>query len=389
VVLALDPDARIPLARASARLAHADLGAAPGRLTPPRDPALSVVATTRNDDHGGNQLARTQIFIDGLAEQSDRFELPIELVLVEWNPPPDRPSLSEALSWPQAGWLQPRILVVPPDVHGRLRHAEALPLFQFIAKNVGIRRATAGFVLATNIDILFSDELFTWFAHGPKPGVLYRVDRLDVVADLAQRTLPSPAQVRMLPWIRANRPDGPEYADGRRPRWYARGRQRFNRAAWDILHGGPLPRLHTWACGDFTLTGRDVWQSLRGYPEWQMFSMYLDSLLLVQAYRAGVAMVNLEPPLVVYHMEHGAGSGWTPEGARTLATRLEAAGVEYLRGGSYDRLARQVLRQPKGFHAFNDEGWGLSGEVLAEAVPHGRATSSSSEARPQSGPLNG
>src|SRR3984893_17987121 len=75
------------------------------------DPKLSIVATTRNDDHGGNQLARTQLFVDGLAEQSLRFKLPIELLMVEWNPPVDKPPLAEALSWPRSDWFEPAIVV--------------------------------------------------------------------------------------------------------------------------------------------------------------------------------------------------------------------------------------------------------------------------------------
>src|SRR5690349_11117145 len=124
-------------------------------------PKLSVVATSRNDDHGGNLLPRTQWFIDGLVEQSSRHELPTELVLVEWNPPADRPPLAEALRWPAAGSsLTARVVTVPPERHAKLDFADAMPLFQMIAKNVGIRRARGEYILATNIDILFSDPLF-------------------------------------------------------------------------------------------------------------------------------------------------------------------------------------------------------------------------------------
>ena len=73
-----------------------------------------------------------------------------------------------------------------------------------------------------------------------------------------------------------------------------------------------LPRLHTSGCGDFTLTSRECWSAIRGYPEWPIFSFHVDSLALVLAYRAGVEMITLEPPKVVQHLEHGAGSGWTP-----------------------------------------------------------------------------
>jgi len=337
-----------------------------GRLI---DPALTVVATTRNDDHGGNQLARTQLFIQGLAEQSARFQLPLELLLVEWNPPADRPPLAEALSWPRSDWFQPSVVVVPADLHRTFQHAEKLPLFQMIAKNVGVRRARAPFVVATNIDILFSDELFGFLKTGLKPGVVYRADRLDIVADLNRRPLPSPAECRALPWLRAHREDGPHYADGRQPPWHESARTWLNRTAWNTLHGGPLPALHTWACGDFTLMSRDVWTSLRGYPEWPMFSMFLDSIVLMQAYRAGVEMVNLPEPQAVYHLEHGAGSGWTPEGARSLSERLDAAGVPYLTGSSYDKVARKILHKGPGFHPFNDADWGIASADLLAVIP--------------------
>jgi hypothetical protein len=152
-------------------------------------PYLSVVATARNDDHGGNPLYRMQIFIDGLIAQCDRHRIPAELVLVEWNPPADRPRLAEVLNWPGGeGWCRVRIVEVPAELHSRLEHADRLPLFQMIGKNVGIRRARGEFVLATNIDILFSDELMRFLAARElEESRVYRVDRIDVPAELDPR----------------------------------------------------------------------------------------------------------------------------------------------------------------------------------------------------------
>ena len=50
-------------------------------------PYLSLVAASRNDDHGGNMVYRTQIFVDSFLEQCERHQLRAELILVEWNPP--------------------------------------------------------------------------------------------------------------------------------------------------------------------------------------------------------------------------------------------------------------------------------------------------------------
>ena len=145
---------------------------------------LSVVATSRNDDHGGHLLNRMQQFIDGFVIQCKRHRLNAELILVEWNPPPDRKSLAEALRFPaDKGPCAIRIITVSPQLHATLQQADRLPLFQMIAKNVGIRRAYGRYVLATNIDILFSDETIKFIRQKLKPGRLYRVDRADVPMD--------------------------------------------------------------------------------------------------------------------------------------------------------------------------------------------------------------
>jgi len=148
------------------------------------EPYLSLVVTARNDDHGGNLIGRMQAFVGGWIEQARIHGIDSELIVVEWNPPPDRPPLAEALRWPRDfGPCRVRIIEVPAEVHRRYGHAEALPLYQMIAKNAGIRRARGRFVLATNIDILFSSELAACFARRQlAPGRMYRIDRHDAMS---------------------------------------------------------------------------------------------------------------------------------------------------------------------------------------------------------------
>ncbi|HYL74402.1 MAG TPA: hypothetical protein VEU96_09355 [Bryobacteraceae bacterium] len=150
------------------------------------EPYLSLVVTARNDDHGGNLLGRMQAFVNGWIGQARRHRIPSEIVIVEWNPPADRPRLAEVLQWPQDfGPCWVRFVEVPAELHARFRHAEALPLYQMIAKNVGIRRARGRFVLATNIDILFSSELAEYIAgQRLRCGRMYRMDRHDAMSDV-------------------------------------------------------------------------------------------------------------------------------------------------------------------------------------------------------------
>jgi hypothetical protein len=342
-----------------------------------RPPQLSVVATSRNDEHGGHLLARMQLFIRGLAEQAERFGLPVELIVVEWNPPADRPPLAEALDWQAGDNFRPQVISVPREVHRTFPNADELPLFQMIGKNVGIRRSTAPFVLATNIDILLSDELFKFLQTHLRAGAMYRVDRHDVLAELGGSELPTPDQCRALPVIREHRLDGLRYPNGAPPVAQAQPRRerlgvkpalnelaRMTGAAWDRL---VLPKLHTSGCGDFTLASRETWFAMEGYPEWPIFSWHLDGVVLYQAYAGGVEMVNLEPPLVAYHLEHGEGSGWTPE-SRRLWDRLDAAGIPYLSTPAYRSLARKIVRG-RGFHPVNGPDWGLAPLELADTHP--------------------
>jgi hypothetical protein len=107
-----------------------------------------------------------QIFVNGLVEQCDRHKLHAELILVEWNPPADREKLIEVLKYPKGeGYCSIRIIEVPPQLHSRFQYSDRLPLFQMIAKNVGIRRAKGQFVLATNIDIIFFIFLIGFYLH--------------------------------------------------------------------------------------------------------------------------------------------------------------------------------------------------------------------------------
>jgi hypothetical protein len=151
-------------------------------------PTLSVVAVTRNDNHGGDLRARMQQFVGGFIEQCKRHHLNAELILVEWNPPAGQPPLEHALSWPDDfGPATVRIATVPASLHAKFDHAASLPLFQMIGKNVGIRRAQGHYVLATNVDVLFNDALTCYLRDRLEPRVVLRVDRYDVPRDLAAK----------------------------------------------------------------------------------------------------------------------------------------------------------------------------------------------------------
>ena len=152
-------------------------------------PYISVVVAARNDDHGGNMLGRMQAFLNAWIGQAEKYGLPSEIVIVEWNPPAGRAKLMDALEWPKdASLCEVRFVEVSPDLHSRFQNADAIPLHQMIAKNAGIRRARGEFVLATNIDIVMSAELMRFFADRRlEKGKIYRINRTDVERNVPAR----------------------------------------------------------------------------------------------------------------------------------------------------------------------------------------------------------
>jgi hypothetical protein len=125
--------------------------------------------------------------------------------------------------------------------------------------------------------------------------------------------------------------------------------------------------VHTNACGDFTLMSREHWFDLRGYPEFDLFSMNLDSILCVAAHYGGVREQMLTDPMRIYHIEHGTGSGWTPEGQAQLFERIRARGLSFVDNEEVLGWAAQMKRLQSPM-LFNHDHWGLADFELKETV---------------------
>ena len=132
-------------------------------------------------------------------------------------------------------------------------------------------------------------------------------------------------------------------------------------------HAGAPDFLHTNACGDFTLLAREHWFDLRGYAEMDLFSMNLDSLFCFAAHYGGAVEEVLAEPMRIYHIEHGSGSGWTPEGQAKLFERIAAKGLSFLGNEEVLAMAAQMRRLGAPM-IFNHEDWGLSAFALKETV---------------------
>lgn len=110
---------------------------------------LSVVLAGRNDEYGGGDyLARMNRCLDSIVP------LGCEIIFVEWNPPRERPTLIEKIEHKGI-----HLITVASDVHGWQHGACLMPMFEYRAKNVGIRRAKGDWILVLNSDIVLTEEM--------------------------------------------------------------------------------------------------------------------------------------------------------------------------------------------------------------------------------------
>jgi hypothetical protein len=352
-------------------------------------PYLSIVVASRNDDHGGEIVRRMRLFLRGLMEQTRRYRLPVELVFVEWNPPVDRPLLREVLPKPSKDYfLALRYITVPSSIHRRYRRAPDIPLFQMIAKNVGIRRANGAFILCTNVDLLFSDALFRILADKSlRTDTYYRANRCDVPDSID----PDWNIAQQLAWCEQNviRRQG-------RDRRYKNinlelaGLQNksdikkwlFDKMALGMnLFWSPEKRsfhqLDLFACGDFTLMSREAWMAIQGYVELDLYSLHVDSLGLIAAAARGYRQHVCPPEACTYHIDHP--TGWaTMAPLEKLRFLAERPALDY---GLLLEVGMQALRTGEPYN-LNPENWGYADVELEESTfPANLAVSGHAAAR--------
>jgi hypothetical protein len=247
--------------------------------------------------------------------------VPHEIVFVEWAPPPRSPLLVEGVFEAVRG-LDRRVCswyVVDPTYQQALSQNPRLEYHEFLAKNVGIRRARGRFVLATNCDVYLGRRVLDAFQQDAlRPRVLYRAPRHDL-----------------------NFPAG------------------VSRVDWDVLEdprnlAGPAhvlkPPYMGSATGDFVLIDRASFHEIRGFNEvYRVARIGIDRNVIVKALSAGLAIEDIGGP--VYHENHEGSYRLNPDayaGREAEAPwgdrRWHQSGVSYVNPSSWG-LSEAPTRQ--------------------------------------------
>lgn len=244
-------------------------------------PYLSIVTYSRNDDYYQGEISKQmQMALNSLIDQVKRFKLRAELIIVDWSPPADRPLLKDALSLPDnLGPLTVRFIVVFPTIHKKYGYSKKVKI-PVAARNVGIRRADGEFILSTNFDILFSNELIHFLSsEGLKRDCFYRANKCDV----DRKVLQCDSQEELIDFCKRNI------------------LQVHKKSGVPPLPGWPA--LHTSGV-DFIVLTKEYFHRLHGWPELNNFGIHCDALFCYMAYLAGLKEKILENPMEVYHIDH-------------------------------------------------------------------------------------
>jgi hypothetical protein len=221
---------------------------------PERDsPYFSIVVVGRRDNFSTGFEARARNFLTALQLHIKKVPLAdAEVVFVDYAG--NQSLLHEIFDFPK---LRIRWVIVPEAAHRRLmrRMNGSISFLEYVAKNIGIRRARGKFVLTTNPDDLLSADFFELIAQRQfNTALLYRAMRWDSRNSTTQ-TASELVQGLSEPWEMATwdvnqrcRPTGPMFA------------VIDSMASYDT-------KIFPCGAGDFILLSKKMWGAVEGFNE--------------------------------------------------------------------------------------------------------------------------
>lgn len=250
---------------------------------------ISFILNGRNDDYTSGYIEKLNLTLACLAAQALRYEFPVEVIIVEWNPPADQLYLSQCLKKVSNTFLKAMVITVDPKYHEGIDGGENRPIHCLRALNVGIRRSSGRFITPLASDSLLSDEIFEYFIKdGMEDHNVYRLDRCDVSDKILDELTPTEyMQTNLVKLCRQNIDN------------------RYSNQDEILLNHHGIKPLHTNACGDFLLMPKTAWHNMHGYIEnCHTACLDGDSLSLYAAVASGLNEVRLNDNCVVYKFSH-------------------------------------------------------------------------------------
>ena len=312
--------------------------------------ALSFVYAGRNDNYVGI-YNRMKVSIGVLLRQLGNVvsnTKKAEIIIVSWGDDPSRlgimeeailPAVSEIYNYSSTdGWdnICVRVIKVPSNYT-----SDGFIFSEFVAKNIGIRRASGSWIVASNLDNFLSSKLLNfafeggqgrlsknWYLRSMRFNINIQEGSVRWAKGLGYErvdSLPAPVDASsLINWMSIGE-DGYSLLE----REYE-GKQllhlnqyaKFDKICIDSTESGALEQYeypnheYSAAAGDFTMASASAWHHLHGYPE-VYDNNHLDGLQLCRFVQAGIQEVILRPnrpcSAFVFHQLHEEGRGGRKE----------------------------------------------------------------------------
>lgn len=183
--------------------------------------SLSLVVVGRNDNYGGDFSLRLKTTIDW---NLSRFP-GAELIYIEWNPLENKASDT---IWMAERYTNAKFFIVPNKVHLQFNPKTSFPILEYLAKNLGMRKASGEWIMLINADVLL----------GP-----------DVTFDQLSKNNVYGTHYTNIKWN--NQPVTTEYLQDEK----------------NILASAAAPFTLESVVGNFILTHKENWMKMTGYDE--------------------------------------------------------------------------------------------------------------------------
>lgn len=349
---------------------------------------FSFIVASRNDNHGGNMKEKNQFFINRWINDVKKYNLSCELIIVDWNSKIPLRKIFKRSSLKKNKIV--KIIEVSNQIHKKFQNSKKINFFQMIAKNAGARRANGKFLIFTNIDIVFSQEFFYYLKNNTIINeIIYRADRHDFDLKNLKNYEISEDKIKKLTTLVHKK--NYTYDIKKNKKYYLRKTiihilqylyinfpkfkkisislrkistsLRLFKALCNINNLKTLfdKKLHTNACGDFTMIDKQSFYKMKGYHEFEGFSWHIDSLLLFKAYYyLKLNFINLNFP--IYHINHEPGKKYSSKGKISIK-KIEKIKLNYINDQQLLKLINnyRLNKFDKDDKKIN---WGLATEKL-------------------------
>jgi hypothetical protein len=308
-------------------------------------PYISILFANRNDNYGGDQHERIELFIKFYSMVVKNYPDLFEFLICDWNTPQGNQSLEEAYDWSTLGNV--RHFKISKEIHEKLCPDNSRPILDYWSRNFLARRASGQFFMIINQDIFLSSSIIKFLSEKKlSQNHFYRCDRTDFknfgtnfsstfdfeikARNNAMAKHLRPPDIMLSCSIKVDKESLDHIGTRAHPKLervdqndkLIIGRKVHFLKAIDIIRSKlslvfgrkilpPIDQsfykkylLHTNASGDFIIISRKAFFKVRGFPESYQFYMHTDSYMCAQLFAAGFTQVIFDYPHEVYHNDH-------------------------------------------------------------------------------------